>query len=91
MLTISKVENEFNCKVYVKHYRTVNNRGGATIVTVKEPIPRLTWCSIGSIKTVDYLVADGVALCDSKDYYNKKLGVRIALGRALKQLKLPTK
>lgn len=33
----------------------------------------------------------GVSLCNDKDNYNKKLGVRIALGRAMKLMGIPRK
>lgn len=44
-----------------------------------------------TVTTPDGKTAKGNALCSVKDQYNRKLGVRIALGRALKQLKLETK
>ena len=66
---------QFGYKVRVLHNMTVNSRGGATVVEITSPINTVS----------------GVALCNHQDQYNRKLGVRIALGRALKQLGMPTK
>lgn len=49
----------------------IHCRGGETIVEVTTP---------------DNVDAFGVSLCSLKDHYNKKLGVEIALGRAVKAL-----
>lgn len=49
-----------------------NPRGGSTMVRVYDP--------------QNGIEAFGHAYCSRKDNYNRKLGVRIALGRALKSL-----
>lgn len=68
-------------KVRVKHFRrektmqkmdggvvqTPSERGGHTIVQVRTP---------------DGEELEGVAVCSTKDNFNKRIGVRIALGRA---------
>lgn len=60
------------CKVRVMHTRRpnsegVNARGGKTVVEVTTP---------------DGITLVGVSRCSRKENFNKKLGVRIALGRA---------
>ncbi|MDD5651396.1 MAG: DUF1876 family protein [Candidatus Nanoarchaeia archaeon] len=71
-------------RVWVQHIRPVitiqddnNNfrdevlsRGGETKVEVR-------------VRDTDALIGVGTARCSLKDNYNKKLGVQIALGRAL--------
>lgn len=62
-------------KVKVHHHRKfnldgINSRGGKTIVEVTTPDGATTFT--------------GVARCSRKENFNKRLGVRIALGRALK-------
>lgn len=75
MLTVHELRKRgFTVGVY--HYRVVNDRGGATVVNVTDPL--------GYTKS-------GTALCSYKDQFNRKLGLRIALGRALKELGMPTK
>lgn len=54
-------------KVRVLHHRK-NEKGGKTVVQVKTP---------------DGIELEGIAVCSKKENYNKKLGVSIALGRAL--------
>lgn len=61
-------------KVRVKHYRRVsssgtNPRGGKTVVEVTLP---------------DGTALVGESKCSRKENFNKRLGVRIALGRAMK-------
>lgn len=61
-------------KVRVKHYRRVNSdgvisRGGKTLVEVTTP---------------EGLNLVGMSRCSRKENFNKRLGVRIALGRAFK-------
>lgn len=61
-------------KVRVHHHRkvvtsTVAARGGKTVVEVTTP---------------DGVTFIGIARCSRKENFNKKMGVRIALGRALK-------
>lgn len=51
----------------------VEPRGGRTIARIID-------------ESMDATVAEGVARCNSKDNYNKAIGRRIALGRALKAL-----
>ena len=60
---------------YSQHMRVLMN-GGTTIVNVTDPM--------GHTRT-------GEAICSVHDQFNRKLGLRIALGRALKQLGMPTK
>lgn len=48
--------------------QTVSERGGKTVVQVRTP---------------DGEELEGVAVCSVKDNFNRRLGVRIALGRAL--------
>jgi hypothetical protein len=63
------VENLRNLgyKVRVLHYRK-NEKGGKTVIQVKTP---------------EGIELEGTAVCSRKENYNKKLGVSIALGRAL--------
>jgi hypothetical protein len=53
-------------------YTTPEEKGGCTEVDLIDP----------SGKT-----SKGVAMCNPKDNYNKKVGVMVALGRAMKTLK----
>jgi hypothetical protein len=48
--------------------QTLSERGGQTIVQVRTP---------------DGEELEGVAVCSTKDNFNRRLGVKIALGRAL--------
>jgi hypothetical protein len=48
--------------------RRVNPKGGKTVVILDSP-------------TGDHF--EGLAICSSEDLYNKKIGVKIAIGRAL--------
>lgn len=75
MLTVHELRMLGN-RVRINHYRCVNNIGGATTVDVELPNGE---------------VASGVALCNYEDYFNRKRGLRIALGRALKKIGLETK
>lgn len=54
------------------------SKGGATEVLITRP-------------KQDAISAIGIAECSPNDNFDRKRGVRIALGRALKQLGLPTK
>lgn len=61
-------------KIRVHHHRRkndegINARGGKTVVEVTTP---------------DGRTLIGVARCSRRENFNKRLGVRIALGRALK-------
>jgi hypothetical protein len=81
MKTVEELRKQ-GFKVCVRHNRRLqasdhlfegveyNPRGGTTVVGIDN----------GKISSV------GVAQCSDKDHYNKKLGVRIAIGRALKNL-----
>ena len=53
-------------------FNALNNFGGSTVVEVLNPKTNKT--------------AVGVARCHESDQYNKKVGVKIALERALKKL-----
>lgn len=85
-------------KAYVTHFRRFRGRmefltrfdamnegieeppmpsGGATEATIVDPE--------GNIVAADY------ALCSYRDNYNKKLGRNIAIGRALKNMSIPSK
>jgi len=62
-------------KVRVLHHRKwnlcgISNLGGRTIVQIKTP---------------EGQELEGEAICSKEDNYNKKLGVSIAIGRALKK------
>ena len=66
-------------KVRVLHYRAmpfgseeVSAKGGQTIIELTSPDGKFS--------------ATGIALCSEQDNYNKKVGVKIALGRAEKEL-----
>jgi uncharacterized protein (UPF0303 family) len=48
--------------------QTVSERGGKTVVQVRTP---------------DGEELEGVAVCSAEDNFNRRLGVKIALGRAL--------
>lgn len=66
-------------KIRVHHHRKVNegginSRGGKTVVEVTTP---------------DGRTLVGVSRCSRKENFNKRLGVRIALGRALTTTKAP--
>lgn len=50
----------------------------------EDKLHRITVCSIR--EETDVVVAEGVAICCYLDQYNRKLGNRIARGRALKAL-----
>lgn len=59
-------------KVRVKHFRRtnsegINSRGGKTVVEVTTP---------------EGVTLVGISRCSRKENFNKRLGVRIALGRA---------
>ncbi|NBT35661.1 MAG: hypothetical protein EBT03_09020 [Betaproteobacteria bacterium] len=63
-------------KIRVHHHRKVgaegiNARGGKTVVEVTTP---------------DGTTLIGMSRCSRKENFDKKMGVRIALGRALKSL-----
>ena len=80
------------CKIRVYHWRYVNGelvssalhpgesspKGGKTQVTITLPDDSL-----------DCPTYTGEALCSLSDCFNRKRGVQIALGRALKYLNLP--
>lgn len=61
-------------KVRVLHFRPkdISNLGGYTVVQIRTP---------------DGQEIEGKAICSNKENYNKKLGVKIAVGRALKNRK----
>ena len=56
-----------------KDRQVISPRGGETFVSVLLPSGH---------------EVNGNAVCSKHDVYNKKLGVKIALGRAIKQLSL---
>lgn len=89
MLTVHELRKQ-GYKVRVQHNRcegyaevtgkpALLSKGGTTVVTVETP---------GEFP-LDRAV--GTAACHPNENFNRKRGVRIALGRALKQLGLPTK
>ena len=98
MLTVHELRKR-GFKVQIRHHRCfadvskfgsskeeVLSKGGATEIFVTRPVPShmKEGCSVGKL-------AIGIAECSPKDNYDRKRGVRIALGRALKQLGLCTK
>jgi len=63
-------------KVRVLHFRNKNNdtfleKGGKTIVQIKTPSGQ---------------EFEGKAVCSEKDNYNKRIGLQVALGRALLEI-----
>jgi len=63
-------------KIRVHHHRKINNmsinaRGGKTVVEVTTP---------------DGTTLVGMSRCSRKENFNKRMGVRIALGRAMSSL-----
>jgi hypothetical protein len=64
----------------------LQSKGGSTEVLVTRPVPSHMeeWGAVGESVV-------GVAECNPKDNFDRKRGVRIALGRALKQLGMCTK
>lgn len=71
-ITVSQLR-KFGYKVAVRHYRNFNDKcvilpkGGMTEIIIDSPHGEHF---------------EGCAVCSSVDNYNKKLGVRIALGRS---------
>lgn len=89
MLTVHELRKQ-GYKVQVRHNRcyeepnqfgkaVLSSKGGATEVLVTTP---------GEFPMTSVV---GVAECSPQDNFDRKRGVRIALGRALKKLGLPTK
>ena len=79
MLTVQNLR-KMGYKVKVWHSRNHTESGGLDFAP----------CG-GMTEVAVYDMADqnsyfGVARCSLKDQYNRKLGVKIALGRALKQM-----
>ena len=79
-------------KVQVRHHRcyeepnqfgkaVLSSKGGATEILVSYPPQE----GVGPLSVV------GVAECSPKENFNRKRGVRIALGRALKKMGMCTK
>lgn len=90
MLTVHELRKR-GYKVRVRHNRCFSWRhcvaGGAV------PIPMSKGGSTEVLVTYPDGNASvvGVAECNPKDDFNRKRGVRIALGRALKHMGMPTK
>ena len=95
MLTVHELRKR-GFKVRVRHHRCFKygekgvsgciqaiplSKGGSTEVFITLPPKE----GVGSASIV------GVAECNPKDDFNRKRGVRIALGRALKKMGMPTK
>lgn len=60
----------FKSEMFNSHYKdVVNAKGGMTVVKLTTP---------------DNTELVGTAKCSDKDNYNRKLGLRMALGRAMK-------
>jgi AraC-like DNA-binding protein len=87
MLTVNDLKQK-GYQVWVRHYRRKNiNRNVSPPV---EEIAQYGGYTIVRLKD-EYQEEVGVAFCSKKDKFNKKLGLRIALGRASKTMGLPTK
>jgi len=75
-MTTVKALRQNGWKVRVLHHRIIDDRnlgeiypkGGKTQIIIDSPVGEHF---------------EGIALCSIKDLYNKKMGVKIALGRAL--------
>lgn len=87
MMTVHKLRKA-GFKVQVRHFRcydddinTPLSKGGSTEVLITYPPQE----GIGTCSVV------GIAECSPKDNFDRKRGVRIALGRALKNMGYPTK
>jgi hypothetical protein len=79
MLPIVEALRKGGFKVRVRHSRRmnptgINPRGGKTVVNLTTP---------------NGIELEGVAVCSRKENFNKRLGVRIALGRALAKSSIP--
>jgi len=78
MYTIEELKKMgYDVKVYHSHNKN-QPKGGETKVSLK--LPGYSWKN-----------AIGHSVCSNKDNFNRKLGTRIALGRALKELGMETK
>lgn len=70
---------------HVKTFRSIFSHGG--MKTKYDPRGGMTKVVIKPKNLPSEHTVVGTAYCSDKDNYNKKLGVRIAMGRALKQLR----
>jgi len=86
MLTVHDLRKQ-GYRVTVIHNRHMSspNYFGKTILKTKGGLTEVV------IESNEQVMCRGHAVCSDKDDYNKKLGVRIALGRALKTMGMPTK
>ena len=80
----------FGCRVFVCHNRIVKNRW----VIVSPSLKRLQKAVLpkGGKTIVEIQLGDsyftGEAICSKSDCYNKKRGLAIALGRAIKEMSI---
>lgn len=72
-------------KVHLKHLRRDTQPIKFDEVS---PLSPLGGTTVAIIKQGEDIVAKGVAKCSDQDNYNKKIGANIALGRALRKLRL---
>ena len=88
MLTVHDLRKK-GYKVRVLHTRRYEqpNQFGRAILLSKGGLTEVCITQPGH----DVISAAGVARCSQNENFNRKLGVRIALGRALKQLRMCTK
>lgn len=74
-ITVSQLR-KFGYKVAVRHFRYYSDKSGKHIMNPKGGMTALI---IDSPHGEHF---EGLAVCSKEDNYNKKLGVRIALGRS---------
>lgn len=90
MLSVEQLR-KLGYKVYVTHYRFYKDQGSNWLGQCETEIDTHGGETLVQIRGEDGTWYNGLASCSRKDQYNRKLGLRIALGRALKRIGLPTK
>jgi hypothetical protein len=76
-------------RVYINHDRITKHRWVHENATTKVLVPMLSpkgGCTIVEIHTPEGKQYTGIAKCSKSDCYNKKRGLAIALGRAIKEM-----